>query len=401
MTGLQAARADLAPLPGHDGLIRLFDLLPDARLIGGSVRDLLCGHVPSDLDLATPEPPERVQALLEAASIKVVPTGLSHGTVTAVIDARPFEITTLRRDDETDGRHAVVSWTSDWREDAARRDFTINAMSCGRDGRIHDYFGGLADLEARRVRFVGDPGLRIEEDALRILRFFRFTARFGGDVIDGPALAAITARAALIDKLSRERVASEFLRLLGGPRVIAMLRAMAEGGVLPHVIATTDARIAQLETLIVRGLPADPILRLVVIATDAVGAARALRLSNAQVARLEAATSATVGRPAPEWDDDALRRARSLDSACTLTDRTWLAQAENETCGDWNALRARIEAIDQPVYPLTGRDAASVGLKPGPAMGQALRSVEAWWRAGGCRADRAACLARLREIATS
>ena len=169
---------------------RILTALPRARVVGGAVRDAIAGRGVADIDLATPAPPEVTSAALEAAGFRVIPTGLAHGTVTAVRDGRPFEITTLRRDVATDGRHAEVAWTDDWREDAARRDFTINAMSLDRAGTVHDYFGGQEDLAAGIVRFVGEPGRRIAEDYLRILRFFRFLARYGRGARDTAALEA-------------------------------------------------------------------------------------------------------------------------------------------------------------------------------------------------------------------
>ncbi len=173
------------------GVQRLFAILPTARLVGGCVRDTLAGRPVADIDLATPLPPEDAAQTLTAAGIRVIPTGLAHGTVTALIDGRPYEITTLRRDLVTDGRHAEVAWTGDWREDAARRDFTMNAMSLAPDGTLHDYFGGAADLAAGRVRFVGDAATRVAEDYLRILRFFRFQARYGTGDPDPAAMAAV------------------------------------------------------------------------------------------------------------------------------------------------------------------------------------------------------------------
>ena len=191
--------------------------LPEARVVGGAVRDTLLGHEVTEVDLATPRTPEQVTQALHVAGIRAVPTGLEHGTVTAVVDGRGFEVTTLRRDLETDGRHAVVAFTDDWREDAARRDFTINAMSMTRDGAVFDYFGGIADVRAGIVRFVGDPATRIAEDYLRILRFFRFFARYASGPADAAALAAIRTGVPGLAGLSVERVWSELARILSAP----------------------------------------------------------------------------------------------------------------------------------------------------------------------------------------
>jgi poly(A) polymerase/tRNA nucleotidyltransferase (CCA-adding enzyme) len=192
-------------------------VLPEARLVGGVVRDVLAGRAPTDVDLTTPQPPDAVMRMLQRAGIRAVPTGIDHGTVTAVVEGRGFEVTTLRRDVETDGRHALVAFTDDWRADAARRDFTINAMSATRDGAVFDYFGGVADLQAGIVRFVGDPATRIAEDYLRILRFFRFLARYGGALPDLAALGAIRAGLPGLAQLSAERVWRELTSILAAP----------------------------------------------------------------------------------------------------------------------------------------------------------------------------------------
>ena len=210
--------------------------LPEARVVGGAVRDALAGRPITDIDLATPRTPEQVTKALQEAGIRVVPTGIDHGTVTAVLGERSFEITTLRRDVETDGRHAVVAFTDDWRTDAARRDFTINAMSMARDGEVFDYFGGIADLRAGIVRFVGDPATRIAEDHLRILRYFRFFARYSAGPADAAALAAIRAGASGLGKLSAERVWSELSRILAVPDPRAAVALMADLGVMDAVL---------------------------------------------------------------------------------------------------------------------------------------------------------------------
>jgi poly(A) polymerase len=205
--------------------------VPDARVVGGAVRDALAGHEITDIDLATPRLPEQVMQALQAAGIRAVPTGLDHGTVTAVAGGRGFEITTLRRDVETDGRHARVAFTEDWRADAARRDFTINALSMTRDGAVFDYFDGVADLRAGRLRFVGDPATRIAEDYLRILRFFRFFSRYAVGPADPAALAAIRAGVPGLAALSAERVWSELARILSAPDPRAAISLMDELGV--------------------------------------------------------------------------------------------------------------------------------------------------------------------------
>ncbi len=387
---------DLAGLPGRAGLSRLWSLLPEARLVGGVARDLLAGRPVADLDLATPEPPQAVMDRLRADGIKVVPTGLAHGTVTAVLDGRPFEITTLRRDVETDGRHAVVAWTADWREDAARRDFTINAMSIDQGERLHDYFDGASDLGAGRLRFVGDAAARIAEDALRILRFFRFQARYGRGQPDPAAVGAIGSAVGLLRQLSAERVWTELRRLLEGPDPADVSRLMHRLGVLDALLPQggDPERLARLLAL---DAPPDPLLRLAALALgDASAIALRLRLSNADADRL--LTLMHGIRPYPGLNDDALRRLLADDEAASLCDRSWLAATASDDPAAWLPLRLRLRALERPVFPLSGRDAVAAGLPPGPAVGGALRAVEAWWRDGGCQADRAACLLRLGSL---
>ncbi|MBX6323955.1 MAG: CCA tRNA nucleotidyltransferase, partial [Rhodospirillaceae bacterium] len=224
----------------------------EARFVGGCVRDALLSRPVGDVDIATPEPPERVLALLARAGIKAIPTGIDHGTVTAVKDGTPFEITTLRRDVETYGRRAKVAFSDSWREDAARRDFTMNALSCTPDGRVFDYFGGLADLEARRVRFVGDAATRIREDVLRLLRFFRFYAHYGSPPPDGEALAACRELAPLLPTLSAERVRAEVLRLLAAPDPCPALALMRDNGILDRVLPAA-AGLDRLRGLVILG----------------------------------------------------------------------------------------------------------------------------------------------------
>lgn len=399
----QDLAAGLARLHGRDALETIWTVLPGARLVGGCVRDLLAGREVADFDLAAPEPPEAIMQRLRACAIRVVPTGLAHGTVTAVIDDRPHEITTLRRDVETDGRHAVVAWTDDWQEDAARRDFTINAMSLDRAGHLHDYFGGAADLTAGRVRFVGRPGARIEEDALRILRFFRFQARYGSGEPDADAVAAIAARVPLLRQLSAERVWSELRRLLQSDMPSGAVRLMRTLGVLDAVLPG-GGDPGRLEALLAVSAPNEPVLRLAALACGpAPDVAGRLRLSKLDAARLAALQCGP--RPEPPQDDDALRRLLADEAAPLLCERSWLTQSQSvqaeETRQAWDTLRRRLLSIPAPVLPLSGDDAIAVGLPAGPAVGAALRVVGAWWRAGGCVADRAACLARLEQIAAS
>ncbi|MBV9782842.1 MAG: CCA tRNA nucleotidyltransferase [Acidisphaera sp.] len=375
------------------GLRAVLDALPEARLVGGSVRDSLAGLPVADIDLATPRRPDAVIEALRAAGLRALPTGLAHGTVTALAAApdgrASFEITTLRRDIETDGRHAVVDYTEDWREDAARRDFTINALSMTRDGDIYDYFGGIADLAAGRVRFVGDPATRLTEDTLRVLRFFRFHARYGKGEPDPAALAAIRGAVPRLSRLSAERVWSELKRILSAPDPCPSIDLMARLGVLDAVLPE-GADPARLARLVARGAPADPLLRLAALLTgDVETLAGRLRLSGEEQRRLHGLRVPAV--PTPPTDDASLRRALADTPADMLSDRLWLAGDGPE----WDELRSRIAAMPRPVFPLEGRDALALGMAPGPAVGEALRAVRAWWLDNGCIADADACRVEL------
>ena len=367
----------------------VLDALPGARLVGGCVRDALAGRPVADVDLATPDPPEEVARRLAAAGLRAVPTGLEHGTLTAVSGGCGFEVTTLRRDVDTDGRHARVAWTADWREDAARRDFTVNAMSMLPDGAVYDYFGGLDDLRAGRVRFVGEAAARVAEDYLRVLRFFRFHARYGRGAPDPAALAALRAGAAGLAGLSPERVWSELKRILATPDPTAAVALMAELGVLAAALPE-GADPVRLARLVASGAPADPMLRLAALLDgDPATLVARLRLSGEE----RAALLGLAAPPAPSaaMDDAALRRLLADTAPALLTGRAWLA-------GGGEALARRIAVLGHPVFPLEGRDALALGVPPGPAVGALLRRVRAWWMEGGCVADAAACRAELARL---
>ncbi|WP_333779801.1 CCA tRNA nucleotidyltransferase, partial [Falsiroseomonas oryzae] len=283
------------------------------------MRDALAGRVVHDVDVAVPLPPEEIARRLSAAGLKVFETGLQHGTLTAVLDRQPVEVTALRRDVTTDGRHAEVAWTTDWREDAARRDFTINAMSLAADGRLWDYFGGREDLEAGRVRFVGDPATRLAEDYLRALRFFRFWARYGRGAPDGAALAAIRdAVPGLAARIAAERIWMELKRLLEAPDPMGALELMREAGLLAALLpeAVGPEVLARLVGI---GAPADPLLRVAALLPAdapeaAAGLAARLRLSGEERARL-CHFAASARSPVPAVSDK---------SSGVL--RAWLAQ---------------------------------------------------------------------------
>ncbi|WP_084112543.1 CCA tRNA nucleotidyltransferase [Belnapia moabensis] len=386
-------------LLGRGAPAAVLAVLPGARAVGGAVRDALAGLPLHDVDVAAPLPPEEIARRLRAAGLKVFETGLAHGTVTTVLDKEPVEVTSLRRDLATDGRHAEVAWTTDWREDAARRDFTINAMSLSATGELWDYFGGRADLAAGLVRFVGDPATRLREDYLRALRFFRFQARYGTGGPDPAAVAAIRVAVPGLARLSAERVWMEIKRLMEAPDPRESLTLMAETGVLGAVLPEAPG-LGLLDRLVAIGAPVSPILRVAaLLPPEAVAAvANRLRLSGEERAALED----RLGSPWPEPADAdaALRRLLAgLDKPASL-DRAWLAEARHGGEG-WAALRQRIAAMPRPVFPLQGRDALAAGLAPGPSVGRLLAALRAWWLEGGCVADREACLARLQELAAA
>ncbi len=391
-------RLDPAPLLSLPGVRPVLAALPDARIVGGAVRDLMAGRPVSDVDIATKLPPEAVTEALKQAGLRAIPTGLAHGTVTALADGGTIEITTLRRDVETDGRHAVVAFTEDFRVDAARRDFTINAMSLTPDGTVFDYFGGSADLAAGRLRFVGAAAERIAEDYLRILRFFRFHARYGREEPDGETARALIAAAPQLGTLSAERLWAETAKILAVADPRDVLRLMAALGVLASLLPEADAGWpATMDRLMAAGAPADPLLRLAALAVTsgaAAGFAERLKLSNAERDRLLALTEGGV--PPPDADEAALRRALAETPAPILVGRSFLRHEPGAEAG---ALRGRLEAMPPVVFPLQGRDGVALGLAPGPALGAALRQVRQWWLARGCVDDAVACRAELARVA--
>lgn len=390
----------------------------EVRFVGGCVRDSVLRRPVRDIDIATHDPPERVMALLAKAGITVIPTGIAHGTVTAVVDKEHFEITTLRRDVETFGRHARVAFTDDWSADAARRDFTMNAMFADGQGNIYDPFDGLADLGAGLVRFVGDPIRRIEEDVLRLLRYFRFHAHYGRPPMDQAALAACRRMAPKLATLSGERVAGEMVRLMAAPDPTAVLLVMHGARILEHLLPEAKAfgRLRVLTWLESRalarpGVAPDPIRRLAtVLETDADGAAAVagrLRLSNSETERL-----AAIARPAveitPEMQPKAARRALYRVGADAFRDLTLTAWADSrsrservkaEETARWTALLDEADAWRPVAPPVRGQDCLDLGLARGPAVGTLLAKVEHWWEDQDFRPGRDECLAEMRRLA--
>ena len=388
------------PLPR---LIRLLDRDgQEARVIGGAVRNALMRLPPGDFDVATTAPPDEVTRRAEAVGFKAIPTGIDHGTVTIVIEGKPFEVTTLREDVETFGRHAKVRFGRDWKRDAERRDFTMNALSVSADGAVHDYVGGLADLAARRVRFIGDAATRIAEDYLRILRFFRFHAIYGEGAPDPAGLhAAIVARGGL-EQLSRERVRMELMKLLVAPRAGPALTVMAETGLLVQVLGGVPlladfARMIEIEAAL--GLAPDPVRRLgalnVTIVEDAERLRARLRLFNAEHDRLASATEGWRGIP-PAIGETAARVLVYRIGAERFTERVLLAFARSGVPASdaaWQALASLPGRWSAPTFPLRAADFIARGVEKGPALGAALTRAEEAWIAAGFPADAGAVAA--------
>jgi poly(A) polymerase len=375
--------------PGMDKLLRALSADEGmTRYVGGCVRDTILGIEVSDVDLATRLTPEEVIERLDQVRIKTIPTGISHGTVTALLRQHKVEVTTLRRDVSTDGRRATIAYTEDWKEDAARRDFTINALSADPVSLdVHDYFGGEADLDERRVRFIGDPLTRIAEDHLRILRFFRFHARFGQGEPDPASLEACVARANDLMALSRERIADELLKLLSLPDPTTTVRLMVERGILKPVLPEIDAAsLARLERLVHRekcaSTPSDALRRLAALlppdpALSASLSAR-LRLSNKAVKRIISAAERK-----PEDGERPLALAYRIGEV-EAVDRLLLAEEEDEAMA---AKVATLTGYSRPRFPLSGGDLIRMGLAPGPIVAATLQAVEREWVDGGSQLD--------------
>lgn len=400
MSGTEQRLASLPAFLTAPATAVVLAALPGSRAVGGAVRDALAGLPVADVDVAAPFPPEEIMARLLAAGCKVFETGLAHGTVTAVWDHQPIEVTALRRDVLTDGRHAEVAWTTDCREDAARRDFTINAMSLGADGVLHDYFGGREDLARGLVRFVGDPETRLAEDYLRLLRFFRFHARYGKGAPDTAALQAIRAAIPGLQRLSVERIWMEIKRILMVAEPVPALRLMAELGVMPAILPEIVApNLDCLARLVAFGAPAEPLLRLAALGGAAPGLAARLKFSMAETRALRFLQEAAI--PDATFDAAEFRRWRALHDAVALDAQEaslWLADAREGAAPLRTALRATLHTEAAPVFPLQGRDLLAEGASPGPALGALLARVEGFWIAGGCVADHAACLAEAKRL---
>ena len=380
--------------------------LVDARFVGGAVRNALLGAGVSDVDIAVPMPPEETMARLAAAGIRTVPTGLDHGTVTAVVGHHAFEVTSLRRDVETDGRHAVIAFTDDWAEDAARRDFTINALYAGPEGEIFDYATGVEDLIAGRVRFMGDSATRIAEDYLRILRLFRFHAWYGRGEIDEPALRAAAAARGHLAELSAERVAKEMLRLLEAPRPGPVVRVMAATGILSAVLpgALDLPRLERLcELDLENQLPREPVLRLASLLSpaDAGQVGASLKLSNSDRDRLVQALD-NGDRIASHLKAPDVRRLLYRLGPALFKDRVrlhWAAAPRSQPALAWRMLLAMADAYERPRFPLTGRDVMAAGVPEGALVGKVLAELESEWLESDFTLEEAALREKLAALA--
>ncbi|HXF52779.1 MAG TPA: CCA tRNA nucleotidyltransferase [Hyphomicrobiaceae bacterium] len=383
----------------------------EARAVGGAVRNALLGRQVKDVDIATPALPQEVLRLAASAGLKAVPTGVEHGTVTVISGGAPFEVTTLRKDVETYGRHAAVAYTDDWAADAARRDFTINALYCGPDGRIYDPLAGYGDLVARRVRFIGEARTRIREDYLRILRFFRFTAEYADGPPDPEGLSAAVAERAGLKLLSGERIRQELVRLLAAPRALAAVEAMYDYGLITELLGLAPRprllrRLALIEDG--RGLVPSPILRLAALVVEVMEDAERLnarlKLSNAERASLLASAVGDSGAlREPPLDTAAGKAFIYRHGARAYRDLVLMAWTRALTAAtddpQWSAKLDLADTWRPPKFALTGSDVMALGIAEGPRVGELLRRTEEWWIAAGFPDDRELLLAQLQAAA--
>ncbi len=374
-----------------------------ARFVGGAVRNALLGEKVGDIDIATPLTPDEVIRRLTRAGLGAVPTGIAHGTITAISSGKPFEITTLRRDVSTDGRRATIAFTDRWDEDASRRDFTMNAIYAARDGTLFDPTGGQVDIAERRVRFVGDAATRIREDYLRALRLFRFHAWYGRGPIDATALAAARTEKAGLKTLSGERVQKELFRLLQAPDPIPTLQTMESAGILAEILPQplSIARLSAIRTLLAaRGRHPIPAVSLMAMLPNEEAARRAstdLRLSNADRDRLMHIAKRDDGIEA-SLSQQAARHLIYRLGAARFEDELLLEASETPHDSRWDVLLSEAENWKAPKFPLDGRDAMDAGASEGPAIGRSLKAVEEWWAAENFAPTRPALLRKLKEF---
>ena len=365
----------------------------EVRVAGGAVRNALLGVPVADVDLATTLPPDEVMYICKKVGFGVHPTGLAHGTITVVNHGVPFEVTTLRRDVATDGRRAVVSYTTNFEEDAQRRDFTMNAMYCDGDGKIYDFTNGYEDIVKRRVRFVGDASQRIREDYLRILRFFRFQARYGSPRMHGNGLEACVQLRAGLARLSAERVHSELLKILEAPQALRVLKVMAKRGILKVILPHTE------EWRVLSRLPGDGILRLFVLSKEPMALQQALHLSNSEAARLVRLVDAP--NVTPRLLPQEQRRMVYQLGAAPFKDAVRLSWARSRAAmqdGRWAELLRLPDEWPAPVFPVTGADLKLIGMPSGPDMGRMLTELEDWWLASDFKPDKDQLLEKAKQM---
>jgi poly(A) polymerase len=376
--------------PRLQNVLRVLNTDGETRVAGGAVRNALLGVPVADVDIATTLLPDQVMRISKSAGFAVHLTGIEHGTVTVVNDRAAFEVTTLRNDIETDGRHAVVSFTHDWAEDAARRDFTVNALYCDLSGNIYDFTNGYMDILKRKVRFVGVPSQRIREDYLRILRFFRFHAYYGKGKTDEAGMKACVRLKAGLKTLSAERVRQELLKLLVGPNAVKVLKLMAEAGILKIILPHTD------EWRILCRLPVDAVLRTFVLAKEPSALKDRLRLSNVDADRLQSLASAPD--LSPSLSQPERRRLLYHIGVERWRDAVHLGWAKSRAKSDdvkWSELLALSGTWTPPVLPVKGADIVAAGFAPGPKVGQVLSALEDWWVASDFAPTKNDLLARV------
>lgn len=401
-----------APWLRSTALAKVFEAITkrgaEVRVVGGAVRNTLLHRPVTEIDLATTATPDEVMTLAKDAGLGAYPTGIDHGTITVVADGEHFEVTTLRRDVQTDGRHAVVTYTKSWAEDAGRRDFTINALYCAADGTIYDPVGGLDDIRWQRVRFIGDAQTRIREDYLRILRFFRFSAEYGGGHLDPAGLSATIELKPGLSQLSAERIRSELMKLLVASAAVDVVHAMSKAGILQLVVRTrTDpdrfARLVAIEAAL--GEPPDALTRLAALAVgepaDTELLSEHLRLSNAESSQIAIATSGDCEID-PDGQKNAARAAlyklgpTAFSRAVRLA---WARSGKPANDPSWRALALLPDRWKAPTMPFSGSDVLALGIAPGPKVGTILRDFEDWWIKNDFPAD-ADCQGRaLKELA--
>ncbi|VFU11047.1 CCA tRNA nucleotidyltransferase [Methylocella tundrae] len=404
-----AASEALAALLRNPSLDRIFEAIDfggeETRLVGGAVRNALLGRPVHEIDLATTAAPETTAERASAAGIRVIPTGVEHGTLTLLVGGETFEVTSLREDVETDGRRATVRFGRDFRADALRRDFTINALFLAKDGRIFDYVGGLDDIRARRLRFIGEPAQRIREDYLRILRFFRFSADFTEGPLDPAGLVAAMRERSGLARLSRERVRAELLKLLAARRAAEAAQEMCDAGLLGPLIASAPnpARLRRMAATEDAG-PPDPLLRLAALCVelpeDADRLGQSLRLSNAERQRLERAARLLIplhAREAPPGEDE-LRRLLFLNGRQAAADAVMLAAIRAPDLAQWVPAKHFLRETQEPRLPFSGADLLAHGFARGPAIGEALDLLQTRWIAAGFPDDASVLAQMLDEV---